>query len=105
MAAVNLKLSSRDAGYLVSLLDAVSAATKDLTGNQCRVCRENEVVPDPQCIECRGTGIQRDSEMVKRAYALRNASPFGDFKSTHAFALRMGATLLTAKNIADSHNE
>lgn len=102
MAAVNMKLSRQDAKYLTQLLDAVSAATVTIEPS----CREhphgpgkNELGHVIRCTDC----IAR--EHTRRVQALHNASPFGDFKSTHAFALRIGLSLLTATNIADQHSE
>jgi len=105
MAAVTLKLSRQDAKYLVQLLDAVSQATRDLEPTKCSTCLAIGGRLDVPCKRCDKTGFLPHSVEVKRAQSLHNASPFGDFRGTRIFALRVGATLLTSCNIADSHGE
>lgn len=105
MAAVTLKLSARDAGYLIQMLDAVAAASRDIEPRKCGACLGSDGRLDVPCKQCNKTGLVPNSVEVARAQALRNAGPFGDFKSNRTFALRIGATLLSAKNIADAHNE
>lgn len=105
MAAVTLKLSARDAGYLIQMLDAVAAASQDFEPVKCSTCLGSDGRLDVPCKRCDKTGFLPNSVEVKRAQSLRNAGPFGDFKSNRTFALRVGATLLSAKNIADAHNE
>ncbi len=102
MSAVNMKLSRQDAKYLIGLLDAVSAATVTLDQR----CREHPNGPGKDdagsAIRCTDCKAYENSTRIAR---LLNASPFGDFKSTHSFSLRIGLSLLTATNIADQHSE
>lgn len=102
--AVVIKLSTRDAGYLIQMLDAVAAASQQqqFVATRCGDCLDvaGEDGLGKECKACRGFGTKFHS-----AQSLQNAGPFGDFKSNRTFALRIGATVLSAKNIADADDE
>lgn len=127
--AVTLKLSRQDAKYLVSILDAVSAATAavepraDLPAAFDRAAAHEAVTRKLRAEEVcssEATAQALAADIVEcivptlplrkvdlhnvRGQRLMNRLPFGDWESSHRFVLRVGAVLQSGINIADERS-